>query len=212
METAAFDAVWIWGLPEDYGTGASSLAAAAIEPESSTQDDRWDAATVGGLVVTSRVTITFLYRHEDPQLRDEAAELLFDTAANALNGQCLAGLTLPQLTRFVSWRWEKPIAPERRITASIFLSVYRRRLGLIRRHALDQWSSSVVSRSSDSASPTLLVVKPACKLHWTTTRENSHVSDKSANQLGLGDFRLDRDHPHHDRRLRTGRKTPQIQG
>jgi hypothetical protein len=123
VDTQAFDSVWIWGLPEDYGTGASNLAAAAIEPESSTQDDRWDAATSGGLIVTSRVAITLLYRHEDPQLRDEAAELLFDTAADALNGQCLAGFTLPGLTRFVSWRWEKPAAPERRITAS-FSYVY----------------------------------------------------------------------------------------
>ena len=68
-------------------------------------------------VVSSRVNIILLYRHEDPQLRDEAVELLFDVAANALNGQCLAGLTLPQLTNFTSWRWEKPAAPERQITA-----------------------------------------------------------------------------------------------
>jgi hypothetical protein len=118
IETGAFDAVGIWGLPEDYGTGASALAAAAIEPASSDQTDRWDDATAGGLLITSTVTITFLYRHEDPQLRDEAVELLFDTAANALNGQCLADLTLPGLTRFVSWRWEKPEPPERRITST----------------------------------------------------------------------------------------------
>jgi hypothetical protein len=62
--------------------------------------------------------ITLLQRNEDPQLRDEAAELLFDTAANALNGQSLADLTLPQLTRFVSWKWQKPEAPERRISAT----------------------------------------------------------------------------------------------
>jgi hypothetical protein len=104
--TEAFDVVWIWGLPEDYGAGASS-----------DQTDRWDSAPGGGLVVTSLVSITLLYRHEDPQLRDEAVELLFDTAANALNGQCLGGFTLPHFTRFVSWRWERPTAPERRISA-----------------------------------------------------------------------------------------------
>jgi hypothetical protein len=118
VETAAFDAVWIWGLPEDYGTGASTLAAAAIEPRSSDQSDRWDDAPVGGLMVTSLVTITLVNRHEDPQLRDEAVELLLDTAANALNGRSLASLTLPGLTRFVSWSWEKPEAPERRITST----------------------------------------------------------------------------------------------
>jgi hypothetical protein len=123
VETGAFDSVWIWGLPDDCGTGASLLAAAAIEPASSNQTDHWDATPGGGLLITSLVTITFLYRHEDPQLRDEAVELLFDTAADALNGQCLAGFTLPGLTRFMSWRWEKPAAPERRI-ASIFSYVY----------------------------------------------------------------------------------------
>jgi hypothetical protein len=123
VATEAFDGVYVWGLPEDYGSGASNAALAVIEPESSTQDDRWDAAPAGGLIATSRVTITLIFRAEDPQMRDEAAELLFDTAANALNGQSLAGLTLPQLTRFASWRWEKPAPPERRIS-SIFSYQY----------------------------------------------------------------------------------------
>ena len=121
--TGAFDGVFDWGLPEDYGSGASNASIAVIEPESSSQDDRWDASPDGGLIVTSRVTLTLIARAEDPQLRDEAAELLFDTAANALNGQSLAGLTLPGLTRFASWRWEKPAPPERRI-ASIFSYQY----------------------------------------------------------------------------------------
>jgi hypothetical protein len=118
LATGAFDGVWVTGLPETGGAGASQFAAAAIDPGSSTQDDRWDSQTDGGLVVTSQVTITLLYRHEDQQLRDEGAELLLDTAANALNGQSLAGLTLPALTRFTAWRWESATAPERRITAT----------------------------------------------------------------------------------------------
>jgi hypothetical protein len=118
VATGAFDGVWIWGLPEDYGTGSSQLAAAAIEPESSQQDDRFDGGGETAMVVSSSVTITLLFRHDDPQLRDEGAELLFDTAANALNGQSLAGLTLPDLTRFGSWKWQTPTPPERRIKAS----------------------------------------------------------------------------------------------
>ena len=93
VETNAFDSVYLRGLPEDYGTWASGLAAAAIEPLSSDQTDRWDSQPEGGLLVSSLVTITFLYRQEDPQLRDEAAECLFDTAADALNGQSLAQFT-----------------------------------------------------------------------------------------------------------------------
>ncbi len=117
VETNAFDGVYVWGVPEEYGTGASSLAAAVIEPVSSDQTDCWDSQPGGGIQVRSLVSITFLCRKEDPQLRDEATELLFDTAADALNGQCLAQFTLPGLTRFMSWRWEKPTPPERRITA-----------------------------------------------------------------------------------------------
>jgi len=118
VATGAFDSVWITGLPENYGTGASQLAAAAIEPDSSSQDDRWNSQPDGGLIVTSRVRITLLYRNYDAQLRDEAAELLLDTAANALNGQSLAGLTLPGLTRFTGWTWQPPTPPERRIAAT----------------------------------------------------------------------------------------------
>jgi hypothetical protein len=117
--TNAFDGVYLWGLPESWGTAASAAAAAVIEPCSSTQDDKWDAQTGGGLVVTSLVAITLLQRMEDPQLRDEAAELLLDTAANALNGADLVpGFTMPAFTRFRQWNWQKATPPERRITAT----------------------------------------------------------------------------------------------
>jgi hypothetical protein len=118
MATGAFDGVWIWGLPETYGTGSSQLAACAISPMDSSQVDLWDGGDGTGLVITSRVELVFLFRHEDPQLRDEGAELLLDTAANALNGQSLAGLTLPDLTRFLSWSWQPPESVERRIKST----------------------------------------------------------------------------------------------
>lgn len=119
LATNAFDpdAVFIWGLPEDYGTGASKVCAAVLVPQSSRQEDLWDSAPAGGLVITSRLGITLLYRNEDPQARDEGAELLLDTAANALNGQSLAGLTFPQMTRIIQWDWQPVTVPERRIQA-----------------------------------------------------------------------------------------------
>ncbi len=119
IETNAFNGVWIWGLPEQYGTGADEQAAAAVVPQSSRQEDLWDAAPAGGLVITSRVGLILLYRHTDPQLRDEGTELLLDTAANALNGQSLAGLTFPQTTRVTGWDWQPAEAPERRIQATL---------------------------------------------------------------------------------------------
>ena len=117
MATNAFDGVWIWGLPEDYGTGSSEGAAAAITPMSSRQEDLWDAAATGGLVITSRLALTLLYRHPDPQIRDEGAELLLDVAANALNGNSLNGLIFTQTARITGCDWQPPTAPERRIQA-----------------------------------------------------------------------------------------------
>jgi hypothetical protein len=113
--TNAFDGVFVWGLPEDHGTGSSKQAEAIVTPQSSRQEDLWDAAPAGGLVITSQVAITLFYRNEDPQLRDEGAELLLDTTANALNGQSLGGLTFPQTTRITQWNWPPPASVERQI-------------------------------------------------------------------------------------------------
>ena len=119
LESNAFDGVWVWGLPEDYGTGTSTLAGTAIEPVSGSEQDLWDGSGQIGLVVTGTVSLTLLYRNEDPQLRDEGAELLLNTAADAINGQSLAGLTLPDKTRITAWQWQQPTAPERRIKATV---------------------------------------------------------------------------------------------
>lgn len=116
--TDQFGGVFLSGLPEDFGFGASLQTAAVIEPQSGSQDDKWDAEPTGDLIVSGAVTITFLARDEIPETRDAAVELLFTTAANALNGQSLAELTLPPLTRFASWRWQKATPPERRITST----------------------------------------------------------------------------------------------
>lgn len=120
--TGAFDNVYLWGFPEEYGSGASQSAVAVIEPSSSRQSDRDDNAPLGDLYVESTVTITFLQRSEDPQACDEACELLFEMAANALNGQVLAELTMPAMTKFVSWKWQRRTPPERRITSTF---IYR---------------------------------------------------------------------------------------
>jgi hypothetical protein len=111
-------AVWIWGPPEEWGTGSGNECAAWVIPQSSRQEDFWDSAPAGGLVITSRVAIVLAYRHSDPQLRDEGAELLLDTAANALNGQDLGGQIIPQTARITGWEWQQPAAPERRIQAT----------------------------------------------------------------------------------------------
>ena len=120
--TDAFNGVHVWGLPEDYGSGSSEQAAVWIVPQSSRQEDLWDAAAAGGLVITTRIGLLLAYRHDDPQARDEGAELLLDTAANALNGNGFpqidgSNLIFPQTARITGWDWQPPASAERRIQA-----------------------------------------------------------------------------------------------
>ena len=117
--TDAFNGVHLWGSPEDFGSGASEQAAVWIVPQSSRQEDLWDAAPAGGLVITSRIGLLLVYRSpaDDPQIRDEGAELLLDTAANALNGNGFGGLVFTQTARITGWDWQPPASSERRIQA-----------------------------------------------------------------------------------------------
>jgi hypothetical protein len=119
LATGAFSDVWLSGLPEDYGGAASDLAVAAIQPSGSSLTTGWDAQTQGALDYTARVNVTILARHEDPQLRDELAEQLLNFLHDAINGQSLAGFTLPAKTMVQSWNWQPPAPPERRIQAVV---------------------------------------------------------------------------------------------
>jgi hypothetical protein len=122
VATGAFSDVWLTGLPENYGGAASDLTAASIEPASTSLTTGWDAQIGGSLDYTSRLNVTLLARHDDPQLRDELAEQLVNTLHNAANGQSLAGITLPGKTYVQSWTWQPAAPPERRIAAQIAFS------------------------------------------------------------------------------------------
>jgi hypothetical protein len=119
MKTGAFSDVWLTGLPEDYGHGVSDLTAAAIEPVATSFTTGWDAQPGGGLDYTASLTVTLLARYPDPQLRDELAEQLLNHLADAINGQSLAGFTLPGKTMVTGWKWLQPSPPERRIAATV---------------------------------------------------------------------------------------------
>ncbi len=119
MKTGAVDDVWINGMPEDSGAGASELCAAAIEPNVTNYTTGWDAQAAGGLCFTALLNVTLLVRQIDQQLRDEKAEQLLDFLCNAVNGKSLGGLTVPGKTMVSSWRWMPPKAPERRIKAVV---------------------------------------------------------------------------------------------
>jgi len=116
--SGAFDGVYVSGLPEERGERAGDRRAAVVEPDGTTGSDLWDDTT-GAMTMTATVALTFLARDDDPQVRDEAVELLLNTAAAVLNGRSLADATLPGSTRIRSWTWLKPNAPERRIAAKL---------------------------------------------------------------------------------------------
>lgn len=123
VATGAFSEVWVTGLPEDYGRGASDLTAAAIEPVATRFTAGWDSVPAGMVDLTATLRVTLLARHPDPQLRDELAEQLLDVLANAANGQALvAGFTVPQKTVVTDWTWLDAAAPERRIRATVSYS------------------------------------------------------------------------------------------
>lgn len=117
--TNAFSSVWITGLPEQFGQGADDLTAAAIEPVGGNLKTGWDAQLSGSLDFAGSCTVTLLARNSDAQLRDEQAEQLLDFLNNAVNGQSLAGFTLPAKTLVTGWRWQAPTPPERRISATV---------------------------------------------------------------------------------------------
>jgi hypothetical protein len=121
--TNQFNLVTVNGLPEEYGFGVDENSAAVIEPLSTAEEDRWDDAPGGGVIYKCDIVVTLLFRSEDPQARDEGAELLLDYTVNAISGQILVpGLTMPEFTKFTSWRWEKAVHPERRIIATLSVS------------------------------------------------------------------------------------------
>ena len=80
--------------------------AVAIEPWETTQTEPWDDYG-GDPLLTCRLNLIFLARHEDPQIRDEMVELLLNVAADALGGNSLGGAGIPARTQIKSESWQK---------------------------------------------------------------------------------------------------------
>ncbi|MGO9598122.1 MAG: hypothetical protein ACLP7Q_09030 [Isosphaeraceae bacterium] len=115
-QTGAFDGVYLSGLPEERGETCGDSRAVVIEPDMTTRADPTDDFD-GDPLLSCQLKLIFMARDEDPQVRDEVAELLLNVAAVALDGNTLSGMVLPSRTKIRSWSWQKPVAPERRITA-----------------------------------------------------------------------------------------------
>jgi hypothetical protein len=133
--THEFDGVYVKSLSEVPSQRAGDARAVSIEPDTMDFSDDWgggptDSTDPPPLIVSARLRLTFMTRLDDPSARDDEAERLANVAANALNGQSLAGLTLPAFSRFESLKWLPPEPPERRVSATF---VYR--------YIVDSWTS-----------------------------------------------------------------------
>lgn len=115
VATGAFDGVYLWGFPDAAEQSAESLRAVAIMPGNGSETDEWDSVSDGVIEITQRSKLVIMVRNDDKQARDETADQLFALTCNTLNGQSLAGLTIPMKTRIRKWDWRDPIPPERRI-------------------------------------------------------------------------------------------------
>jgi len=112
--TSAFDNVYI--AEGESNHKPEDVRSVEIQPHDGTQHDEWDD-TNSPLQVEARLQLMFFASDPDALTRDALCERLFNIAQDALNGQSLGGLTLPGLTRFISWRWGPIEPPNRRLTA-----------------------------------------------------------------------------------------------
>lgn len=116
--TGAFDGVYRSALPESRGGAAGDRLAAVVAPLDWEQTDDVDDETLVQSTRRVRWTLTLIVRDDDPEARERALEKLLAVAQNALDGQALAALTIPDWTRLRRGRYQPPSAPEQRMTVT----------------------------------------------------------------------------------------------
>lgn len=113
--TGAFDEVRTSGLPADRGLPSSDGKLVVLDLDQWQDRDRSDDPDA----TPQDRDVTFLcyvcVRMEDPDMRDDELDRLVQTATNAINGQSVLGVTLPEWTRLLAGKWMPPTAPERRV-------------------------------------------------------------------------------------------------
>lgn len=117
--TGHFSRVSTRGTPDEQGFSAGDLVAAVIGMTADDTTDLYDGGDGTGLRVDGRCPVTLMVRNADPQLRDRQLDLVRNVLRRAVNGQSLAGLTVPDKTYMKSSRPMPPKAPERRIEATV---------------------------------------------------------------------------------------------
>lgn len=114
----AFDGVHASDLPETRGRGADRKALAIVAPDSWDESEGWDDPDEPQWLRKVDWTLTVIARAEDPRSRDRHADRLLQAACVALDFKCLAGVTLPGLTKITAGRYLPAVPPTRAIRAS----------------------------------------------------------------------------------------------
>ena len=115
--THEFSDVHLVALPEDVGFAATETVAAVVEPaEWSEPAEEYDEG--GDVTRLFKFRITLMRRDEDPVINAKALDRLSDVVCNALDGQSLATITFPAMTRVRRGRWDRRTTPEQRLVLS----------------------------------------------------------------------------------------------
>lgn len=120
--TGLFSAVRL-ASPDEITIPGSDFAAVAIEPGPWKEIDRWDDGFGEDITIVAeeRAVVTVLVRNSDPQIRDELAEQLVQAVKDAVDGQSLGLITMPDFTRAAEGRPLPARASERRhVVAVVF--------------------------------------------------------------------------------------------
>jgi hypothetical protein len=116
--TNAFDNIYRSADPETRGQSSEDRYAAVVKPAGWEQTDESDDETT--VQSTRRVswTLILIVREDDPEARERKLDDLLATSQNALDGECLGGLTICGWTRLKSGRYETATGIEQRMTCS----------------------------------------------------------------------------------------------
>lgn len=118
VETGVFDAVYRSALPESRGRSSADRIVAVVTPSDWEQTDESDDEDTVQSTRRARWTLTIIVREEDPETRERLLDQLLTTSQNALDGQTLGGITIPDWTRLRRGRYEPPVDVEQRMVVT----------------------------------------------------------------------------------------------
>ena len=103
-------------LPEVRGQAAGDRLAAVVALSDWEEEDESDDPTEVQVTRKVRWTLTLIARDEEPEERERLLSGLLVASQNALNGQSLAGITIPEWSKLRRGRLETASSPEQRMT------------------------------------------------------------------------------------------------